>query len=144
MSSLKSDQEFRQAAKQLGVDEKTIRRWLNTADPDELLQRAAAVVVDDDKEVGAVARIFGVNEKHLGKAVWHMKENRAREADELLQRAAIMVIYRHIEVRTVAVIFGVNEEHLRRTVAEKKRDAEKIARQAEVRFAQRMHEDPPS
>ena len=45
---------------------------------DELLQRAARMVVDRE-EVGAAARIFGVNQKHLGRAVWFMKENRQRE-----------------------------------------------------------------
>jgi hypothetical protein len=55
-----------------------------------------------------------------------------------------MVIYRHSEVGTVAGIFGVNEEHLRRAVAEKKRDAEEIARRARIGFEERMREYPPS
>jgi hypothetical protein len=53
---------------------------------DELLQRAAAEVADGNKEIGAVARKFGVNEKHLGEAVWLMKENRQREAQDRRRR----------------------------------------------------------
>jgi len=78
MSSFKSDQDFRRTARQLGVDEKTLRRWLNTADPDELLPRAPAVVVDNGNSL----------EKHLGEAVWYIKEDRVREEDALLQRTA--------------------------------------------------------
>jgi hypothetical protein len=63
-----------------------------------------------------VARIFGVNEKHLGEAVWYMKENRAREEDELLQQAARAVVDDHKEIGAVARIFGVNEEYLGRAV----------------------------
>jgi transposase-like protein len=74
------------------------------------------MVVDGDKEVGAVARTFGVNEEYLGRAVWFMKENRQREADELLQRAAGEVVGGGKEVGAVARTFGVNEEHLRQAV----------------------------
>jgi DNA-binding phage protein len=49
-------------------------------DPDELLQQAARMVVDDHKELRAVARSLGVNEEHLGTAVWYLKENRQQEA----------------------------------------------------------------
>jgi len=48
--------------------------------PDEFWQRAARMVVDDHKELRAVARDLGVNEEHLGKAVWYLQENRQREA----------------------------------------------------------------
>jgi hypothetical protein len=48
--------------------------------PDEFWQRAARMVVDDHKELRAVAQDLGVNEEHLGKAVWYLKENRQREA----------------------------------------------------------------
>jgi transposase-like protein len=112
--------------------------------PDELLQQAARMVVDGDKELGAVARTFGVNEKHLGQAVWFMKQNRQGEPDERLQQAAMTVIYRNVEVRTAAASFGVNEEHLRRAVAERKRRTEERDRQTRIAFEQRMREHPPS
>ena len=48
--------------------------------PDEFWQRAARMVVDDHKELRAVARDRGVNEEHLRTAVWYLKENRQREA----------------------------------------------------------------
>jgi transposase-like protein len=48
--------------------------------PDEFWQRAARMVVDDHKELRAVARDLGVNEEHLGTAVWYLKQNRQREA----------------------------------------------------------------
>ncbi len=80
MSPLKSDEYIRRAAQELHVDQSRLRDLLNTANSDELLQRAARMVVDDSKELGAVARAVGVNEEHLRKAVWYMKENRQREA----------------------------------------------------------------
>jgi len=112
MSPIKSDQDIRQAARQLGVDEKMLRDLFDTPYPDELLQRAARLVADDDKELGEVARIFGVNQNYLGKAVWYLKENRAREKDELLQRAARAVVDDHKEIADAARTFGVNEKHL--------------------------------
>jgi hypothetical protein len=112
MSSLKSDQDFRWAAQQLGIDEKTLRRWLNTADRDELLQHAAVAVVDYDNSLGDVARIFEVNEQHLGTAVWYMKQNRDKERDELLQRAARVVVYEGKELGEVARTFQVDEKQL--------------------------------
>jgi transposase-like protein len=81
-------------------------------DPDELLQRAARMVVDGNQEIRAVARSLGVNEKHLDDAVWYLKENRQHEADELLQRAARMVVDGNQEIRAVARSLGVNEKHL--------------------------------
>lgn len=76
MSSLQSDEYIQWAAQELRVEEPLLRNLLNTPDPDELLQRAARMVVDRGKELGPVARIFGVNEEYLGRAVWFMKENR--------------------------------------------------------------------
>jgi hypothetical protein len=72
--------------------------------PDEPLQRAARMVVDDHKELRGVARSLGVSEEHLGKAVWYLKENRQRE---LLQRAARMVVDDYKELRAVARSLGV-------------------------------------
>ena len=112
MSSLKSDEYIRRAAQELHVDQPLLRDLLDTANPNELLQRAAEVVADRNKEVGAMARVFGVNEKYLGEAVWFMKENRQRQADELLQRAACRVVDRNKEIGAVAREFGVNEKYL--------------------------------
>jgi hypothetical protein len=77
MSSLKYNRYIRHAAQELHVDQQMLRDLLNTADPDELLQRATQMVLHYHKEVGAVARIFGVNEEQLGRAV---KEIRQRDA----------------------------------------------------------------
>jgi DNA-binding phage protein len=96
--------------------------------PDELLQRAARMVVDDHKEIGAVARSLGVNQEHLGRAVWFLKENRQREADELLQRAARMVVDDHKEIGAVARSLGVNQEHLGRAVWFLKENRQREAR----------------
>jgi transposase-like protein len=128
MSPLKSDEYIRRAAQELHVDQALLRDLLNTADPDERLQGAARMVVDRGKESGAVARIFGVNEEYLGKAVWYMKENRQLEADELLQRAARRVVDGHEESGAVARIFGVNEEYLGKAVWYMKENRQREAR----------------
>ena len=138
MSPLKSDEYIRRAAQELHVDQSRLRDLLNTADSNELLQRAARMVVDDSKELGAVARAFGVNEEYLGKAVWYMKENRQREADERLQPAAAEVVDRNKEVGAVARIFGVNEEHLAEAVWLMKQN-----RQREAQRKQREWEQYP-
>lgn len=88
MGSLKSDEYIRWAARELHVDQWLLRDLLNTADADELLQRAARMVVDHGKSVEEVARVFGVNEEHLGRAVWFMKENRQQDGRSRLQELA--------------------------------------------------------
>jgi DNA-binding phage protein len=131
MSSLKSDEYIRRAAEELHIDESLLRDSLNTADPDELLQRAAGIVVDGRKEVGAVARIFEVDEEHLGRAVWFMKENRQRRTDENLRQAAAMVVDSHENLAEVARYFAVDEEHLGRAVWFMKENREREARRRE-------------
>lgn len=116
MSTLKSDQDFRRAARELGIDAGTLRDLLNTADPDELLQRAARVVADEYKELGAVARTFAVNEKHLGEAVWYLQENRSRQKQKELKEQ------REAQKRNLLSSFGSDEDIKR--AAEKLRISE--------------------
>jgi hypothetical protein len=86
MGSVRSDQDVRCAARTLGIDEGTLRDLLNTANPDELLQRAARAVVDDHRALADVARTFRVNEKHPAEAVWYLKQNNAREERQQIER----------------------------------------------------------
>ncbi len=128
MSPVKSDDYIRRAAQELHVDQSLLRDLLNTADADELLQRAARMVVDRGKSEEEVARTFGVNKKHLADAVWYMKQNRDREANELLQRAAEVVVDRGKSEEEVARTFGVNKKHLAEAVYYLKLNRQREAR----------------
>jgi hypothetical protein len=149
MGAVRSDQDIRRAARTLGIDERTLRDLLNTADPAELLQRAATVVADYDKQLVAVAPIFGCNEKHLADAVWYLKENRAKEAEHL-QRAAKAVVDGHRELADVAQTFRVNEKYLADAVWYMKQNREREERQRQIdrqthdSWERYFEENPPS
>jgi hypothetical protein len=74
------DKDIERGARELGINEATLRQWMDTADDEELMKRAVELAGSRGRGAETTARVLGINEEALRRHLWFYADGRRREA----------------------------------------------------------------